>query len=92
MLVIVLPHVVLDRIGEFELASVLQREDSRIEASDRLRGLIDTIVLRPQDGQLRIKLRGNLAAMLTVAQHTRRSPETGDLLMPIQLVAGGQAA
>src|SRR5438477_8554931 len=26
--------------------------------------------------------------MLTAAQKTRRSPETGDLLMPVQLVAG----
>ena len=31
---------------------------------------------------------GNLAAMLTVAQQTKRSPETGDLFMPVQLVAG----
>ena len=38
-------------------------------------------------GKLRIELRGNLAAMLTAAQQTKRSPETGDLLMPVQLVA-----
>ena len=71
-----------------QLADALQREDSRIEAADRLRGLIDSIVLTPEAGQLRIELRGNLAAMLTVAQQTKRSPETGDLSMPIQLVAG----
>jgi hypothetical protein len=29
----------------------------------------------------------NLAAMLTIAQQTKRSPETGDLFMPVQLVA-----
>ncbi len=71
-----------------ELAAALQREDTRLEASEMLRGLIEAIVLTPQDGQLRIELRGNLAAMLTAAQQTKRSPETGDLLMPIQLVAG----
>jgi site-specific DNA recombinase len=50
--------------------------------------LIDSIVLIPDEGQLRIELRGNLAAMLTAAQKTERSPETGDLLVPVQLVAG----
>jgi hypothetical protein len=54
-----------------ELASVLQREDTRLEASEMLRGLIDSIVLIPDEGQLRIELRGNLAAMLTAAQQTK---------------------
>ncbi len=71
-----------------ELAEALQREDTRLEASEMLRGLIDSIVLTPEKGQLRIELRGNLAAMLTAAQQTKRSPETGDLLVPVQLVAG----
>jgi hypothetical protein len=74
-----------------ELAAALQREDARLEASEMLRGLIDSIVLIPEDGQLRIELRGNLAAMLTAAQQRKRSPETGDLLMPIQLVAGARS-
>jgi hypothetical protein len=52
--------------------------------------LVDAIVLMPEKGQLRIELRGNLAAMLTAAQKTRRSPETGDLLVPVQLVAGAR--
>ena len=72
-----------------ELAAALQREDTRLEASEMLRGLIDSIVLMPEKGQLRIELRRNLAAMLTAAQQTKRSPETGDLLVPVQLVAGG---
>jgi site-specific DNA recombinase len=71
-----------------QLAEALQREDARTEASEMLRGLIDAIVLTPEKGQLRIELRGNLAAMLTAAQKTSRSPETGDLLVPVQLVAG----
>jgi site-specific DNA recombinase len=73
-----------------ELAAALQREDTRLEASEMLRGLIEAIVLTPQDGQLRIELRGNLAAMLAAAQQTKRSPETGDLFVPIQLVAGAR--
>ena len=95
-----------------QLAAALLRDDTRLEASETLRGLIDSIVLTPEKGQppsraeentarfgeprrssksgggLRIELRGNLAAMLTVAQQTKRSPETGDLSMPVQMVAG----
>ena len=51
-----------------QLADALEREDARTEASEMLRGLIDSIVLMPEKGQLRIELRGNLAAMLTIAQ------------------------
>jgi site-specific DNA recombinase len=72
-----------------DLADALQREDTRLEASEMLRGLIDSIVLIPDEGQLRIELKGNLAAMLTAAQKAKSSPATGDLFVPIQLVAGG---
>ncbi len=71
-----------------ELAAALQREDTGLEASEMLRGLIEAIVLTPQDGQLRIELRGNLAAMLAAAQQTKRSPETGDLSLQVVMVAG----
>jgi len=73
-----------------QLAAALQADGSRLEASETLRGLIDSIVLTPEKGQLRIELRGNLAAMLTAAQETKRSPDTGDLLVPVQLVAGAR--
>jgi plasmid stabilization system protein ParE len=55
-----------------ELAAALQREDARREASEMLRGLIDSIVLMPERGQLRIELRGNLAAMLAAAQKNKK--------------------
>jgi site-specific DNA recombinase len=71
-----------------ELAAALQREDTRLEASESLRGLVESIVLTPRDGQLGIELRGNLAAMLTAAQNAKRSPETGDLCVPMKVVAG----
>ncbi len=73
-----------------DLAAALQREDTRLEASEMLRGLIDAIVLMPEKGQLRIELKGNLAAMLTAAQETRRSPETGDLSLQVVMVAGAR--
>ena len=72
-----------------QLAAALQADGTRLEASETLRGLIESIVLTPEKGQLRIELRGNLAAMLAAAQKTKRSPETGDLLLPVQMVAGG---
>ncbi|MCC7124878.1 MAG: recombinase family protein [Acidobacteria bacterium] len=71
-----------------ELAAALQREDTRLEASESLRGLVESIVLTPRDGQLGIELRGNLAAMLTAANNAKRSPETGDLCVPMKVVAG----
>ncbi len=72
-----------------KLASALQREDTRLKASESLRGLVDSIVLTPRDGQLGIELRGNLAAMVTAAQQTKkRSPKTGDLSLQVSLVAG----
>ena len=48
-----------------ELAAALRREDTRLEASEMLRGL-------------------------TAAQQTKRSPETGDLQVPMKMVAGGR--
>jgi DNA invertase Pin-like site-specific DNA recombinase len=71
-----------------ELAAALQREDTRLEASESLRGLVESIVLTPRDGQLGIELKGNLAAMLTAAENAKRSPETGDLCVPMKVVAG----
>ena len=41
-------------------------------------------------GELQIKLRGNLAAMLGAAQNAKRSPETGDLSLQVQMVAGAR--
>jgi len=74
-----------------ELAAALQRDDTRLEASDMLRWLIESIVLIPDGDQLRIGLQGNLAARLAAAQKTTMSPGTGDLLVPIQLVAGARS-
>ena len=73
-----------------ELARALQDTDSRSEASEALRGLVEAIVLTPdQDGEtLQIELRGNLAAMLGATVQTKRSPESDDLSLQVSLVAG----
>src|SRR5438309_4878378 len=71
------------------LAEALEHPEPRTEASEALRGLIDAIVLTPNQGELQIELKGNLAAMLGAAQNAKRSPETGDLSLQVSMVAGG---
>ena len=71
------------------LASALQNAESRSEAAEAVRGLVDAIVLAPAGNELRIELKGNLAAMLSAAQNAKRSPE-GDLSLQIALVAGAR--
>ena len=70
------------------LAQALEHPETRTEASEGLRGLIDAIVLTPNQGELQIELKGNLAAMLGAAQNAKRSPETGDLSLQVVMVAG----
>ena len=70
------------------LAQALERPETRKEATEALRGLIDAIVMTPTEGELRIELNGNLAAMLGATVQSKRSPETGDLLLQVSMVAG----
>src|SRR5436309_1721718 len=70
------------------LAEALEHSETRTEASEALRGLIEAIVLTPNQGELQIELKGNLAAMLGAAQNAKRSPETGDLSLQVVMVAG----
>ncbi len=75
-----------------ELATTLQEPDSRAETTEALPGLVDAIVLTPdQAGEtLQIELRGNLAAMLGATVQTKRSPEADDLSLQVSLVAGAR--
>ena len=70
------------------LAQALECPETRTEATEALRGLVDAIVMTPEEGQLRIELKGNLAAMLSAATNAKRSPETGDLSLQVSMVAG----
>ena len=75
-----------------ELARALQDPDSRSEATEALRGLVDAIVLTPDQGgeTLQIELGGNLAAMLGATVQTKRSSESDDLSLQVSLVAGAR--
>src|SRR5215510_13416346 len=68
----------------------LHQPETRVEATEALRGLIDAIMLTPTGGELRIDLKGNLAAMLSAATNAKRSPETGDLSLQVEMVAGAR--
>jgi DNA invertase Pin-like site-specific DNA recombinase len=73
-----------------ELANALQEPESRSEATEALRGLVDAIVLTPNASgdALQIELKGNLAAMLGATVQTKRSSESDDLSLQVSLVAG----
>jgi hypothetical protein len=72
------------------LAQALEQLDTRVEATEALRGLIEAIILTPGDGELRIELKGNLAAMLSAATNAKRSPDTGDHSLQVEMVAGAR--
>jgi site-specific DNA recombinase len=71
------------------LCQTLEHEDSRLGATTAIRGLIEAILLEPDGEQLKITLKGDLAGMLGASRDSKRSPDTGDLLVQIQMVAGG---
>src|SRR5688572_4666339 len=73
-----------------ELAKALQEPESRSEATEALRGLVDAIVLTPDGGGdvLQIELRGNLAAMLGATVQTKRSPKSDDLSLQVSWLRG----
>jgi hypothetical protein len=73
------------------LCEALELEDSRLGATDAIRGLIEVILLEPDGEQLKITLKGDLAGMLSAARDSKRSPDTGDLLVQIQMVAGARS-
>ena len=75
-----------EKVGS--LCRALESEESRTGALDAIRALVETILLEPDGEQLKIALKGDLAGMLSAARDSKRSPDTGDLLVQIKLVAG----
>jgi site-specific DNA recombinase len=76
-----------EKIGSLSLA--LESEESRTAAPDAIRALLETIVLERYGDELKITLKGDLAAMLSAARHSQRSTDTRVLIVQIKLVAGG---
>ena len=85
-------HPRMSDVYREEVASLclaLENEESRTGAADAIRALVEAIVLEPDGERLKITLKGDLAGMLSAARDTKRSPDSGDLLLQIKLVAGG---
>jgi hypothetical protein len=53
-------------------------------------GLLGAFGQKPDQGELQIELKGNLAAMLGVAKNAKRSPASGDLSLQVEMVAGAR--
>ena len=75
-----------EKVGSLCLA--LESEESRTGAVEAIRALIEAILLEPDGERLKITLKGDLAGMLSAARDSKRSPDTGDLLVQIKPVAG----
>jgi site-specific DNA recombinase len=77
-----------EKVGGLCLA--LESEESRAGAREAIRALIEAILLEPDGERLKITLKGDLAGMLSAARDTKRSPDAGDLMLQIKLVAGAR--
>jgi vacuolar-type H+-ATPase subunit E/Vma4 len=72
------------------LCLALENEEGRTGAADAIRALVEAIVLERDGERLKITLQGDLAGMLSAARDSKRSPDTGDLMVQIKLVAGAR--
>lgn len=61
------------RIRIESLSAALGRADTREEAAEVVRSLVSAIELTPESGGLAIRLRGYLAAMLSVAANSKNA-------------------
>jgi hypothetical protein len=77
-----------EKVGS--LCRALESEESPTSAVGAIRALVESILLEPDGDKLKITLKGDLAGMLSAARDTKRSPDTGDLLVQIKLVAGAR--
>jgi site-specific DNA recombinase len=74
-----------------QLTKAFEDEALKAQAFERLRALIEAVVLTREDGDLAIDLRGELAAMLSLcagAERQKASAGATEEAMQIKLVAG----
>ena len=72
-----------------ELHTALEHPTHAAEAVEKIRALIDALVLTPGGGRLRVDLTGALAAILGIAQKGQRPrPEDEAHASQVKLVAG----
>ncbi len=71
-----------------KLEASLNEPGTGREAFELLRGLIDSIILTPAEGNLEIELRGDLAGILAVSQAGRTKTSSKEKALQIKMVAG----
>ena len=86
-------HPNLAEIYRQTVSSLLEvlASDNGAAARDHLRGLIETITLVPEDGKLRVEIRGKLASILALSASGRAAPsaQSADVLaQQVKMVAG----
>jgi len=70
-------------------ALLLADESTRAEAMERIRSLVDAIILVPENGVLRVEVQGELAAIFALAAQGKKSGRTDRALAEqIKMVAG----
>ena len=74
-----------DRGKVAKLTDLPNEESNRTEATEAIRTLIEEVRLVPDDGNLKIELFGELAALINLTNEHPRSKETG---VQVTLVAG----
>ena len=79
-----------EKVGSLCVALESRGRAVEVPRAGHPRRSIEAIVLEPDGDKLRITLKGNLAAMLGATLQSKRSPETGDLLLQVSLVAGAR--
>jgi site-specific DNA recombinase len=72
------------------LPQALERLETRVEATEALRGLIDAIILTAQPGRTANRAKRESGGDAGAAQNVKRSPETGDLSLQVEMVAGAR--
>ena len=74
-----------------QLTAAFEDDALKAQAFERLRALIEAVVLTPEDGHLAIDLRGELASMLSLcagAETQKASAEVSEEVLQIKMVAG----
>ena len=72
-------NVYREKVGSLCLA--LENEESRTGAAEAIRALVEAIVLEPDGDQVKSTLKGDFGGMLSAARDSKRSPNTGDLIV-----------
>jgi site-specific DNA recombinase len=73
-----------------QLASALVHEDTKLEASEILRGLVDKVVVSPAEGGFALDLYGDLAGILALASNAKQPSGRGAGGLQVSMVAGAR--